>query len=71
MYLYMSVGSSKTTASDLPESLALLWARKCLTRPGREDALMIGWHYLSNATCLIRPRLFYALFIVSRIIMIC
>ena len=27
----------------------------------------IGRHYLSNATCLIRPHLFYALFTVSRI----
>ena len=25
----------------------------------------IGWHYLSNATCLIRPRLFYACFVVK------
>ena len=30
-----------------------------------------GWHYLSDATCLIRPRLFYALFIVSRITTLC
>ena len=27
----------------------------------------IGWHYLSNASCLIRPHLLYALCIVSRI----
>ena len=26
-----------------------------------------GWHYLSNATCLMRPHLFYAGFVVSRI----
>ena len=32
---------------------------------------LLGWHYLSNATCLIRPHVFYALFIVSRIIIIC
>ena len=25
-----------------------------------------GWHHLSNATCLMRPRLFYALLVVSR-----
>ena len=30
-----------------------------------------GWHYLSNATCLLRPRLFYAWFVVSRTIIIC
>ena len=30
-----------------------------------------GRHYLSNATCLIRPRALYALFVVSRITVIC
>ena len=30
-----------------------------------------GWHYLSTATCLMRPRLFYVLFVVSRITIIC
>ena len=28
--------------------------------------IITGWHYLSNATCLVRPRLFYACFVVSR-----
>ena len=32
---------------------------------------MLGWHYLSNASCLIRPRLFYACFVVSRIAILC
>ena len=27
--------------------------------------ITFGWHYLSNATCLIRPRVFYACFVVS------
>ena len=31
---------------------------------------MIGWRYLSSATCLIRSHLFDALFVVSRIITI-
>ena len=30
-----------------------------------------GWHYLSKTTCLIRPRSFYACFVVSRITAIC
>ena len=30
-----------------------------------------GWHYLSNATCLIRPHLFCVFFVVSRIVIIC
>ena len=36
----------------------------------RETSKIIGWLYLSDATCLIRPHLLYALFIVLRIIMI-
>ena len=40
--------------------------------PLQADMLQsIGWHYLSNATCLIRPHFFYVLFIVPRITMIC
>ena len=31
----------------------------------------LGWHYLSNATCLIRPHVFYVFFVVSRIAIIC
>ena len=30
-----------------------------------------GWHYSSNATCLMRPRLFYVLFVVSRTTITC
>ena len=26
---------------------------------------LVGWHYLSDAACLTRPRLFYACFVVS------
>ena len=33
--------------------------------------LCAGLHYLSNATCLIRPHLFYAYFVVSMITVIC
>ena len=37
--------------------------------PGGESAVaLLGWHYLSNATCLIRSHLLYACFILSRII---
>ena len=41
-------------------------------RKGRAGLLRgsVGWHYLSNATCLMRPHLFCVLFTVSRIIMI-
>ena len=31
----------------------------------------VGWHYLSNATCLTRPHLFYAYFVVPRIAILC
>ena len=41
-----------------------------LTEAGMSNDLF-GWHYLSKATCLIRPPLLYALFVVSRTITIC
>ena len=50
-------------AVDLLDDLARLHERAHLADLGR--------HYLSNATCLIRPHLFYALFMVSRITTIC
>ena len=28
------------------------------SRSSHHDVALIGWHYLSNATCLMRPRLF-------------
>ena len=31
----------------------------------------VGWHYLSNATRLMQPHLFYASFVVSRITITC
>ena len=31
----------------------------------------VGWNYLSDATCLMRPHLFCACFVVSRVTMIC
>ena len=31
----------------------------------------LGWHYLSNAACPIRPRLVYACFVVSRTTISC
>ena len=40
--------------------------------PGLVQAVVpFGRHYLSNATCLIRPHLFYAFFVVSTITMHC
>ena len=32
---------------------------------------LVGWHYLSNATRLMRPHLLYEVFLVSRITIIC
>ena len=39
--------------------------------PRRSSATPLGCHNLSDATCLIRPHLFYTQFIVSRITIIC
>ena len=40
-------------------------------RTRRNAEMSLGWHYSSNATCLMRPHLFYAFFVVSRITMTC
>ena len=47
-----------------------LW---CKSRPYRFPAAKaaLGWHYLSTATCLMRPHSCYACFVVSRITIIC
>ena len=37
----------------------------------KQNASITGWHYLSNATCLIRHHLLHVLFVASRIIIIC
>ena len=39
-------------------------------RPASRTSVL-GWHFLSDATCLIRPHLFCARFVVSRITPIC
>ena len=36
-----------------------------------ERSSHVGWHYLSKATCLIRPHLFLACFVVSKILICC
>ena len=38
---------------------------------GRRVLRSVGWHYSSEATRMMRPRLFYASFVVSRITIIC
>ena len=35
------------------------------------DPWCVGWHYLSSATCLIRPRLLYVCFVVARSTIMC
>ena len=37
----------------------------------KERGTTLGWHYLSNATCLMRPPLFHVRCVVSWITMIC
>ena len=35
----------------------------CCCKPNRQVTCSLGWHYLSKATCLIRPRLFHVHFL--------
>ena len=65
MYLHPVMKTPNTstfegTLSNGPLRVPLLWF-PC------SGPVKIGWHYLSNATCLIRPHLFYACLVVSRI----
>ena len=39
------------------------------TSISKKKEACFGWHYLPNATCLLRPRPFYARFVASRIAM--
>ena len=45
-------------------------SRDNLSRKIGRTSRPLGWHYLSNDTCLIRPRLLCAFFVVSRITII-
>ena len=63
------------TKSEAGEQLLLLDCRAKAHRKGAlffsQTSVWLGWHYLSNATCLIRPRLVYACSVVSRITIHC
>ena len=48
------------------------WEREIRNSRPREVRIhSFGWHYLSNAACLMRPHLFNACFVVPRITIIC
>ena len=62
------------TTIEQTRSIALLLAAHCLMPSPTlttQDRRILGGTYLSNATCPIRPRLFHARFVVSRITVIC
>ena len=67
-YLSPTVVASSAVLNVLPSRAAAFTA-------GSPAAVMwwqyLGRRYLSDATCLIRPHLFYACFVVSRITIIC
>ena len=48
-----------------------IYTHRCTFTHSHEGWGELWWRYLSKATCLIRPHLFYACFDVSRIIIIC
>ena len=64
--------STFTSRGTAYKSCALHERRAAQDRPMFMLRLVIfGWHYVSNATCPMRPRLFYTFFVVSRMTMIC
>ena len=67
---FRDVGRPSPTFTLLPPGsrrVNNIWPR---AESGMKDS-STGWHYSSNATCLIQPHMFYALFIVQRITMVC
>ena len=55
-----------------PDPGRSLWtAAESRSGPVAPPPPSFGWRYSSNTTCLMQPRLFYALFIVSRSTIIC
>ena len=59
-----NVGTRKVIPT--PDLQVFLRRKKRLKNTGKQRG-WVGRHYLSNATCLMRPRLIYELFVVSRI----
>ena len=66
IYIYIYTHYMLHASIMLYYELSLLAARLLVL-----DRALIGRHYLSSATCQIRPHSLYALFIVSRIITLC
>ena len=74
--LYYTIDVEKQAAEHAPlqaqpAPVYLSFGDKISQTPAQALSACIGWHYLSNATCLMRPRSFYALFVASRITVIC
>ena len=59
-----SSSSSTTTTNNNNTKLLLLLPLLLLLLLFRSRAAKIGWHYLSNATCLMRPHLFMIIVII-------
>ena len=77
-YIYICCSTWEASAgpykSDPPVTPLLHPARIRLFRaspPDPDSCPLFGRHYLSNATCLIRPHLFFACFVASRITITC
>ena len=67
IYIYICIRISYLCA-DPEEPVPQAEAREDPVQP---HEVLVGWHYLSNATRLIRHRSCYVLFVVSRSTIIC
>ena len=70
IYIYIYIERERERETHRPPGITFLLLPE--VRPARQlPAAQLGWHYLSNATCLMRPHLLYVLFtVVSRITII-
>ena len=59
------------SASRVPGNPPSKSSRRAFSLRTCAVAAQIGWHYLSDATCLIRPHSFCMFFVVSMITIMC
>ena len=75
IHMHIYIASNPSTSARDVSTITRLRISKCYMLSNIQQHMVepqtnIGWHYSSNATCLTRPHSLYALFIVSRIIII-
>ena len=56
IYIYVAAAGTGAAPRQAPPARQEAQARSSRTWPECLRPALLGWHYLSNATCLMRPR---------------